>query len=397
MKRSHQRSGRSWVRLAKRQAAACVVAVLVACNAVAQQPGEFTGVTADPAGHGLRCECRGKTLLFVEGTPEQMGAAQGRLVGDLARQLTERVLYCVGGADSLHSGTWFLTRMEEIARRTGPHLPERFTRECDALSEAAGVPKRDGRYANLFPERFHCSGVALTGKATADGRVLHARVLDYMRDINLQRAATVTVFMPREHHAWVSLGYAGFIGTVTAMNEHALAVGEMGGRGLGDWDGMPMSFLLRDVMERAASVEEALTIIRTTPRTCEYYYVVSDKSGTIRGLYCTADKMEVLEPGRQHERLPHVPEDTVMISGFDRAEVLSRRIQQSYGRIDAARLVEIIKRPVAMNSNLHNAVFAPQSGEMWFADAGGDTVACDEPYAHFRLAELLRFYRDYKP
>ena len=58
----------------------------------------------------------------------------------------------------------FLDRMEEIQRRTLPHIPERFLVECDALSRAARVSKRDGRYANLFPERFHCSGVAVRGK-----------------------------------------------------------------------------------------------------------------------------------------------------------------------------------------------------------------------------------------
>jgi len=382
--------GARW--FAKRRAAAWVVTLLMVCNAVAQQPDEFTDLVRDPAGHGLRCTCRGKTLLFVEGTPEQMGAAHGRLLRDEARGLTERVLYCVGGADSLYTGTWFLDRMAEIARRTGPHVPERFLRECDALSAAAGVSKRDGRYANLFPERFHCSGVALRGKATEGGRVLHARVLDYMRDINLQDAAVVTVFMPQGHNTWVSLSYAGFIGTVTAMNERGLAVGEMGGRGEGDWDGMPMSFLLRDVMERAASVQQALEILRTTPRTCEYYYVLSDKSGAIRALHCTPGEMLVLTPGQQHERLPEVPDDTVLVSGYDRAEVLSRRIRENYGRIDAAKLIEIIKRPVAMRSNLHNAVFAPETLEMWFADAGRDTPACDEPYAHFKLDELVRFY-----
>ena len=83
----------------------------------------------------------------------------------------------------------------------------------------------------------------------------------------------------------MSLGYAGFIGTVTAMNEKGLAIGEMGGRGEGDWDGMPMSFLLRDVMERADTVEEALAILRAAPRTCEYYYVLSDRSGALRAVH----------------------------------------------------------------------------------------------------------------
>ena len=375
----------------------CAVALLGGCLlapaiCAAAESQAIQLVARDPAGHGILCQIEGKTVLLVAGTPEQMGTAHGTLLGAKARKLVDRVLYLVGGVESLQSGTWFLDRMAEIERRTGPHTPRRFVVECDALAQAAGVSTRDGRYANLFPERFHCSGVAVRGKASKDGSVVHARVLDYLRDIRLQDAAAVVVFLPEGYHAWMSLGYAGFVGTVTAMNEKGLAIGEMGGRGEGDWDGMPMSFLLRDVMERAASVEQALEILRTTPRTCEYYYVVSDKSGTIRALHCTPAEMLVLKPGQQHERLPEVPEDTVLVSGYDRAEVLSQRIRENYGRIDAAKLIEIIKRPVAMRSNLHDAVFAPETQEMWFADAGRDTPACDEPYARFKLDELVRFY-----
>ncbi len=29
---------------------------------------------------------------------------------------------------------------------------------------------------------------------------------------------------------------------------------------------------------------------------------------------------------------------------------------------------------------------------MWFADAGRDSPACDEPYAHVSLDQLIQFY-----
>ena len=177
------------------------------------------------------------------------------------------------------------------------------------------------------------------------------------------------------------------------MNERGLAVGEMGGRGEGQWDGVPMSFLLRDIMERAATVDEALEILRHTPRTCEYYYVLSDKRRAMAAVHCQPGEMTVLRPGEQHPRLPFVPDDTVLISGDQRAKVLSQRIRKDYGRIDAAKLMEIIKRPVAMESNLHDAVFGPETLEFWIADAGRKTPACDEPYAHFNLQQLLAFYR----
>jgi isopenicillin-N N-acyltransferase like protein len=112
----------------------------------------------------------------------------------------------------------------------------------------------------------------------------------------------------------------------------------------------------------------------------------------LRAVQCTPQKIDVLEPGHQHPRLPLVPEDTVLASGEDRAKVLSQRIQADYGRIDAQKLMQIIKRPVAMQSNLHNAIFAPETLEMWFADAGRDTPACDEPYSHLFLPALFQFY-----
>ena len=373
--------------------AAMWLLVLAGAVASAQAPETIKVVAAASDGNGLLCESQGKSVLIVAGTPEQMGTAHGALLREKATALTTRILYGVGGAYSLHKGDWFFERMAEIERRTGPHVPARFLAECDALSAAAGISARDGRHANFFPEMFHCSGVAVRGKATKGGRLLHARVLDYMRDIGLQNFATVTLFQPEGHYSWMTLGYAGFIGTVTALNERGLAVGEMGGRGEGDWDGMPMNFLLRDIMERAATVAEALEILRNTPRTCEYYYILSDKSRAMAGVHCTSAEMTVLQPGQQDARLPLVPEDTVFVSGGDRAKHLSERIQAAYGTIDVPAMIEIIKRPVAMSSNLHNAIFAPETLDMWAADAGKHTPACNEPYAHFNIGDLMRFYR----
>lgn len=361
-----------------------------ACRAEGPQAIEL--VARDRGGHGMLLETQRKTILIVAGSPEQMGTAHGTLLRRKVKKLVERVLYLVGGADSIQSGTWFFDRMKEIQSRTLAHVPKRFLAECDALARAAGVSQRDGRYANLFPERFHCSGVAVRGKASKDGRVVHARVLDYMRDIHLQDASAVVVFMPEGYNTWMSLGYAGFVGSVTAMNEHGLAIGEMGGGGVGDWDGVPMTFLVRDVMERASTVEEGLEIFRASPRTCEYYYVLSDKSGNMAGVHADARQMTVLRPGEQHPDLPLVPDDTVLISAADRAAHLSQRLQQHYGKIDVGTMIEIIKRPVAMDSNLHNAIFTPETLDMWFADAFRFAPACDVPYAHCNLRELIRFY-----
>lgn len=50
----------------------------------------------------------------------------------------------------------------------------------------------------------------------------------------------------------------------------------MGGRGEGEWDGKPMAQLVREVMEKARTLEEAVEIMRTSPCTCAYNYVIAD-------------------------------------------------------------------------------------------------------------------------
>jgi isopenicillin-N N-acyltransferase like protein len=301
--------------------------------------------------------------------------------------------YLVGGYYSLAKDTWFITHLEEIEKRCAPFVPERFVAETNALAEAAGLPARTLRLTNLIPEQFHCSGVAVRGKASKEGQVLHARVLDYMTEVGLQKQALLQVFMPEGRNAWVSVGYCGFVGSVTAMNEQGLAIGEMGGAGQGDWEGTPMSYLVRDIAETAASVDAAIEAFKKAKRTCEYYYVLSDKSGNLAALRCTVGEVLVLKPGQQHELLPQVPEDTVFISGGDRAKAISKRLQEQHGKIGVPEMMELIKRPVAMQSNLHDAIFAPTTLDLWFADAGRRAPACDQPYAHVNLRELIEFYK----
>ncbi len=346
--------------------------------------------------HGLLAETKGEKIIFAEGTPEQMGTAHGRLLAGQVPHVTPKTMALVAAGYCFSSGQWFYDRLEEILRRARPHTPERFLRECLSMGEAAGIRDRDALYANFFPELFHCSGIAVKGSASSDGEVLHARVLDYMADINLQKYTLVQVFMPEQFNNWLSIGYAGFLGTVTAINEHGLAIGEIGGGGEGDWDGMPMTFLMREIMERAKTTREAVEIFKQAQRTCEYYYVLSDSSGDIVGLYSTPKILQVLESGEQHPQLPQVPKDTVMISGGKRAEVLSQRLHENLGAITPELMIEIIRRPVAMNSNLHNAIFKPKTLDIWFANAGNNKPACDMPYTKINLLELIQFYKQSK-
>jgi hypothetical protein len=342
-------------------------------------------------GAGRLEEHDGTKVLFLKGSPEDMGRQHGVLMRRQVRDLVDKILYGVGVGSSFEKGRWFFGEIEDAQARLAPFIDERYLREMDALALAANLDREEVRLANFFPELFHCSGFAVYGRATADGRLYHGRILDYLRGVGLEPNAVVIVHQPEDGHAWVNVSYGGFIGSVTAMNEKRISIGEMGGRGEGHWDGKPMAQLVREVMEKASTLDEAVEIMRRGPRTCEYYYVIADgNTKRAAGIAATPDTFEVVKPGEAHPRLPHAIADAVLLSAGDRYEKLVERVRAGHGKLDAGAARRLMDRPVAMNSNIHSVLFAPETLDFWVANADSQNVASHARYTHYNLAELLR-------
>jgi hypothetical protein len=332
----------------------------------------------------------GWRVLRARGKPYDIGFQHGRLLAPNIKRLCERIVYGVGFYYSLEKGRWFPAEAAKLLERQRPFIAPEYFEELRGLADGAGLPLATVQAANIFPEFFHCSGAAVFGKATKGSTLLHARVLDYMTDVGLQDEAVLMAIEREGARRIVNVSYAGFIGSVTGMNEKQVAIGEMGGRGEGKWDGTPMSFLLRGALENCDTLEQALDYMRTKPRTCEYYYVVSDgKSRTARGLATTPEKFEVVAPGQAVPLLPDPVEDAMLLSANDRYKHLVRLVRGSYGKIGPEEFRKIIARPVAMRSNLHNAIFEPPTLTTWIAHASRHAPACDQPYRRYTWTELF--------
>lgn len=333
----------------------------------------------------------GTRVLFLSGGPEEMGRQHGELLRPEIADVSTKILYGIGVGSSFVKGNWFFGEVENAQARVEKFVDPRVLREMDALADAAGVHRQESRLSNFFPELFHCSGFALLGKSTADGHVYHGRVLDYLRGVGLEQNAVVTVYRPNDgRHAWVNLTYAGFVGSVTAMNEKGISIGEMGGQGYGDWDGKPMAQLVREVMEKASTLDEAVEIMKAGPRTCEYYYVIADgKTKQAVGIGATPTTFEVVRPGEAHPKLARPQPDTVLLSAGDRYDLLADRVKAGWGKFDATSAIELMTRPVCMTSNIQSVLFVPDTLDFYVANADGQNVASHTRFTKYNLRELL--------
>ena len=347
-------------------------------------------------GAGFLEDDHGYRVLHVKGTPYEMGYQQGALLRSDIRENVHYLFDVKGKELKVElAGVKVLDPKRVIAGIVATqkkYVPQRFFDEMQGIADGAGMDVRDVVIANFIPELFHCSGFALGGSATMDGKVYHGRVLDYGCDWRLQEHAVLTVAQPEGKIPFVNVTYAGFIGSVTGMNAEKISVGEMGGKGLGHWDGVPMAFLMRMVLEEALTLPEAIAIFRDHPRTCEYFFVIADgKTGKGVGIEASWDAFAVVAMGESHPKLPEAVKDAVLLSSGNRYAELVRRVRAGHGQFDAERALRLMDRPVAMKSNLHSVLFETSTGKLWVANASEDgKPAAEQPYHRFDFPALLK-------
>lgn len=369
------------------------LAILVALFTLASLPRETAAQTVARCGKGWLELIDGYPVLHLKGTPYEMGYQHGALLKDHIRQNMDNLLLKRGDQTVQVGFVKVKPRsiIESITAVQQKFVPQKYYDELRGLSAGAELKYADAVAGNFIPELFHCSGFAIMNSATKDGTLYHGRVLDYAIDWELQDHAVVIVAEPQGGIPFVNVTYAGFIGSVTGMNAKSVSVGEMGGRGLGHWAGVPMALLVREVLERGNDLDEAISIFRDTPRTCQYFYVVADgKTNRAVGMEASWDRFQLVQPGEANPLLPTPVPDAVLLSAGDRYKELVRRAQAGHGAFDADSARRLMDCPVAMKSNLHDVLFAPRSTKFWIANASHDKQpAANQKYYAFQLTELL--------
>lgn len=365
-----------------------VAVVWLSLAAIAQ------AATLARCGEGFLEEIDGYLVLHLRGTPYAMGFQHGALLKDHIRE-NVRYLFEVKGRErtlkflGLELGPKdLIARIAAVQHR---HVPQWFHEELAGLAAGADCPLEDVIVANFLPELFHCSGFAVAGSATSDGTLYHGRILDYATDWRLQEHAVLIVAEPEGGIPFVNVTYAGFIGSVTGMNAQQVSIGEMGGGGLGHWDGTPMAVLVRRVLQEANTLDEAIDVFRNSRRTCEYYFVVADgKDNRAVGMAAHWNTFELVRPGEPHPLLPEAVKDCVLLSAGDRYCELVRRVRDQHGKLDARSARALMDRPVAMRSNLHSVLFEPAGLRLWVANASPDgQPAVTQRYYEFDMKSLL--------
>jgi hypothetical protein len=139
-----------------------------------------------------------------------------------------------------------------------------------------------------------CSGFMAGPGSTRDGHWLLARNFDFDGGSVFDRDKVLVFRTPENGIPNVSVAFAGMVGVVSGMNAEGLALAANAGASDAPIRmGMPMSLILRQVLEHASSLDEAEAILRQSKGfVSELIMVVDGDAGEAALFELTPDQVE---------------------------------------------------------------------------------------------------------
>jgi len=403
----------------------CVAVIALLGAKLYVRKGRGPVETVDVAGKAFVEEVDGTTVVHLSGTPYEMGYEHGSLFA-AEIQATFRALE--GALDDLQGEigvprfavTYFL---DLLYKRAAPHIPDRYKRELEGLADGSGVSLQMLRWAHVISvvtER-DCSSFAVFGSATAGGKMYHGRNFDWSMGLGLQEHTALFIYHPDGQIPFASPGYIGMAGCLSGMNAERVSIAQIGAiTSDGRWDGIPLMFLLRRILEECSNVDDAEALIRSARRTVGYNYVVADgKESQARAFETTANHCAVFtdddptespvayaipvkgavfradgavdQTVRKYQKCakgyPNMPYGS---NSYERRyKGMATHIQQNYGKIDADVALDILRAVAMRGVNVHSVLCANSDLEMWVAHARGNEDAWKQRYIHYDLNELF--------
>jgi hypothetical protein len=256
---------------------------------------EAEGVRRTPRGWTA---VRGVRLVYLAGTPEEIGAQHTALLHDRMAE-DERVLW--DGFAEIVPFAPARAVMFDIGRiryrNVADGFPDARRREL-AAEAAAFVPDP---YASHLPtyqrmvmlhalydialsfERsplLGCTAFGLGPAATADGHAIFARTFDFEAADVFDQDKVVFLIHEDGKIPFASVAWPGFVGVVTGMNAEGVGIAVHGGRAREpSTTGVPVAFSIREALSTARNADEAARVLASHPVMVSHIVFIGDAKG----------------------------------------------------------------------------------------------------------------------
>lgn len=361
-------------------------------------------------------------LTHLWGTPYQKGFARGQLHQKDLPKFMDGVWSFLESEVSNALGEWFPKPIKEWISNIGletaldltwlatkTYTGEYFMDEIRGMSEATNYSLERIRRIHMIGEltKGSCSMIGAWGKALGKDGLITVRALDWSVDGPFRDYPEIVVYHAQnsKENTFLNMGWIGWIGSITGVNEKGLSIHEIGVAHPDDsfgWEsriGIPFTFLLRDILQFDKTQKEGVDRIRNAHRTCNL--IIGVGSGTERMFHSMGVSASTFILNTDKNMTPigdwHPRMDGLIYHAMDWncpyfSETMATQLQKHYGKITVETIFREVL-PMTSTGNLHIYVADLVNQQMWIANAQrswakGAFYAFDRPYIHLNLSDF---------
>lgn len=374
---------------------------------------------------GKLAEKEGLPAVYLKGTPYHVGFEEGRLLkNQIHAEIDQIYAYLRSQFPVPGINTLVLNKLLDRAwKKMEPFVSPAELAQMRGIAGGAGLSFKTIKRMHAIPEVYPawCANGAYWGKATSDTRLIAIRNLDWSRQIGIHEHAAVKAVEIPGQNRYVNIGYAGFSGTLSGLNENGISVGQIGAVSKEETlRGTPMPFLLKRILEQTHSLGDAEALFQRTSLTRGYNYLISDaeeKNAIV--IEATARRYAVFhdQDAREKSVSYAIPIENALFRGDPALDPEIRDLQiaskgkpdkpglempggsayeirykkqgelirQHYGKI-TPEIAKQMAKEIAPGSNLQSVIYA--FPDVWIANAEGDARAVDTEYKHLNFEEI---------
>ena len=171
-----------------------------------------------------------------------MGYAHGKLLDGVVQQFVadvwEYMISEIPLAKIIYPSLANMTMQDALQAEidaTRPYTPDYWMEEMRGLSDATGISFTEIYRIHMLPEltKGSCSMFGAHGNATintGNGILMQLRALDWDTDGPFKDYPAILVYHPSDDKAntFASLGFTGFIGSITGISQARVSISEIG-------------------------------------------------------------------------------------------------------------------------------------------------------------------------
>jgi isopenicillin-N N-acyltransferase-like protein len=320
----------------------------------------------------------GLTVIYLKGSPFEIGYADGVLMQDKMHTLENGFLEMIRGYVPQH---WVMEILKNYVIYRNRHLSDFVPLDyrMEIYGTTLGCPDihpEEGDFYNrllnyhaahdvsymmidnpFIAARAGCTAFGAWGNATENKHLITGRNFDWEAAEVFSRDRVVEMCEPDNGIPFISLSWAGMAGVVSGMNRAGVSVTVNGApSSLPNQTATPVAIVAREIMERAHNLDESLKILRDAKVFVSTIWLVGSRAdGKFVVVEKTPDVTNVREPYGDsivcpnHFETAGLRDDPRNTNYMNEATSISREkrmmelLQQSHGTLNVPEAVEFLR------------------------------------------------------